>query len=85
MKKEKVIESCYSQLRKVTPLNFDCGKICNGKCCKGDEKTGMILFPGEEEFIDNSKVRIDNSGSIDETRNQISKALERIYEEELYG
>ena len=52
MKKEKVIESCYSQLRKVTPLDFDCGKICNGKCCKGDEKTGMILFPGEEEFID---------------------------------
>lgn len=41
--------------------------------------------PSEEEFIDNSKVRIDNSGSIDETRNQISKALERIYEEELYG
>ena len=54
MKKEKVIESCYSQLRKVTPLNFDCGKICDGKCCKGDEKTGMILFPGEEKFIDES-------------------------------
>jgi hypothetical protein len=54
MKKEKVIESCYSQLRKVTPLDFDCGKICDGKCCKGDEKTGMIIFPGEEKFIDES-------------------------------
>lgn len=52
MKKEKVIESCYSQLRKITPLDFDCGKICNGKCCKGDEKTGMIIFPGEEKFVD---------------------------------
>lgn len=54
MKKEKVIESCYSQLRKVTPLDFDCGKICDSKCCKGDEKTGMIIFPGEEKFIDES-------------------------------
>ena len=52
MKKENVIRSCYSVLRRTTPLDFDCGKICNGKCCKGDEKTGMLLFPGEEELID---------------------------------
>lgn len=52
MKKENVIKSCYSVLRRTTPLNFDCGKICNGKCCKGDEKTGMLLFPGEEKLID---------------------------------
>ncbi len=52
MKKESVIKSCYSVLRKTTPLSFDCGKICNGKCCKGDEKTGMLLFPGEEKLID---------------------------------
>ncbi len=52
MKKEDVIKSCYSVLRKTTPLSFDCGKICNGKCCRGDEKTGMLLFPGEEKLID---------------------------------
>ena len=52
MKKENVLKSCYSVLRRATPLNFDCGKICNGKCCKGDEKTGMLLFPGEEKLID---------------------------------
>ncbi len=52
MKKENVIKSCYSVLRRVTPLDFDCGKICNGKCCKGDDKTGMLLFPGEEKLID---------------------------------
>lgn len=52
MKKENVLKSCYSVLRRTTPLDFDCGKICNGKCCKGDEKTGMLLFPGEEGFID---------------------------------
>ncbi len=52
MKKENVLKSCYSVLRRTTPLDFDCGKICNGKCCKGDEKTGMLLFPGEEKLID---------------------------------
>lgn len=52
MKKEDVIKSCYSLLRSVTPLEFDCGRLCNGKCCKGDEKTGMLLFPGEEALID---------------------------------
>ena len=52
MKKENVINSCYSLLRNVTPLSFDCGKICNGKCCKGDNKTGMVLFPGEETLLD---------------------------------
>ncbi len=64
MKKENVIESCYSLLRNVTPLQFDCGKICNGKCCKGDDKTGMLLFPGEKSLIDNEiNVKIDNSGN----------------------
>lgn len=52
MKKENVLKSCYSVLRRTTPLDFDCGKICNGKCCKGDEKTGMLLFPGEVKLID---------------------------------
>lgn len=52
MKKEIVLNSCYSVLRRTTPLSFDCGKICNGKCCKGDNKTGMLLFPGEEKLID---------------------------------
>lgn len=60
MKKENVIKSCYSVLRKTTPLNIDCGKICNGKCCKGDEKTGMLLFPGEEYLIDTDINVIEN-------------------------
>lgn len=60
MKKENVIKSCYSVLRKATPLNFDCGKICNGKCCEGDDKTGMLLFPGEENLIDPNINIIEN-------------------------
>jgi hypothetical protein len=63
MKKENVINSCYSLLRNVTPLNFDCGKICNGKCCKGDENTGMLLFPGEEKLIDkNIIIKVAENG-----------------------
>lgn len=52
MKKDNVIETCYSLLRNVTPLEFDCGKLCQGRCCKGDTETGMLLFPGEENLID---------------------------------
>ncbi len=60
MKKENVIQSCYSLLRNVTPLKYDCGKICHGKCCKGDGKTGMLLFPGEENLIDPEIVIVKN-------------------------
>ena len=81
MKKENVIKSCYSVLRKTTPLNFDCGKICNGKCCKGDDKTGMLLFPGEEMLIDPdiNVIETDNgdklavcNGSCDRNRRPLS-------------
>ena len=52
MKKEIALKSAYSILRKETPLSFDCGSLCNGKCCEGDKETGMLLFPGEEKLID---------------------------------
>lgn len=60
MKKETLLKTCYSLLRNVTPLDSDCGKICDGKCCKGDNKTGMLLFPGEEGLIDNTMEIIAN-------------------------
>ena len=38
----------YKILENVTPLEIDCGKLCNGACCAvTDEVTGMYLFPGE--------------------------------------
>lgn len=52
MKKENVIKSCYSALGKYTPLEVDCGQLCDGFCCKGGENLGMLLFPGEESLID---------------------------------
>lgn len=35
-------------LRELTPLKTDCGRLCVGACCEGDEQTGMLLFPGED-------------------------------------
>ncbi|MBR6766041.1 MAG: hypothetical protein IKM06_06105 [Clostridia bacterium] len=42
----------YGKIFKIigneTPLKADCGKVCDCACCKGDENTGMLLFPYEE-------------------------------------
>ena len=39
-------------LENLTPLKTDCGRLCAGACCQGDEQTGMLLFPGEETFYE---------------------------------
>lgn len=48
-----LINRAYNLLDRITPLKTDCGRLCAGKCCKGDGETGMFLFPGEEEIIKN--------------------------------
>lgn len=35
----------------VTPIYEDCGSICSAACCKGDNKTGMLLFPNEQTTL----------------------------------
>lgn len=45
------IRKAYELLGRVTPLTYDCGKLCGGKCCKGDGNTGMWLFPYEEDVL----------------------------------
>lgn len=47
MTKETIYEKVNKMLRDVTPLKCDCGQLCGKNCCKGDENTGMLLFPGE--------------------------------------
>lgn len=65
MKKENVIKTCYSVLKGYTPLEFDCGMLCGGRCCHGDENTGMLLFPGEENLIDsNITVKKTDDGTL---------------------
>ena len=39
-------------LETLTPLRTDCGRVCGGACCQGDETTGMLLFPGEDALYE---------------------------------
>lgn len=47
------LNKIYELLADVTPLAFDCGKLCSGRCCKGGDNDGMLLFPGEECLFEN--------------------------------
>ncbi len=50
----KNLKIARDYLERSTPLGkFNCGKLCDGFCCKGDKETGMWLFPHEEEFYVN--------------------------------
>lgn len=50
--KRFLILKAYELLDRNTPLKTDCGRLCGSLCCKGDSKTGMWLFPGEEFFFE---------------------------------
>ena len=54
MKKE--LQFARDILENSTPLGkYDCGLLCGAKCCKGDENTGMWLFPSEEDYYKNKE------------------------------
>lgn len=45
-------QELYRQLDHITPLRFDCGRLCGGACCRSEpEQPGMYLFPGEEAMF----------------------------------
>lgn len=48
---ERKLNRIYKMLENVTPLRADCGRVCDKACCKGDENTGMLLFPFEETTL----------------------------------
>ncbi|MBQ8762892.1 MAG: hypothetical protein IJZ07_02160 [Clostridia bacterium] len=51
----KIILGAYERLYHKTPLGFyNCGRLCDGLCCRGDCK-GMWLYPGEEELFVNKE------------------------------
>lgn len=52
MTAKEFYEPLYKLLENVTPLKKDCGALCDGICCKdGEEESGMLLFPGEEQLF----------------------------------
>ena len=44
-------DTLYGLFRDATPLKADCGAVCGGACCKGDDTVGMLLFPGEPSTL----------------------------------
>lgn len=51
MKSAYIYLQIYKLFDRSTPLPIDCGKYCGGACCKGDDESGMYLFPGEKEVF----------------------------------
>jgi len=46
----------YQKLEELTPLLFDCGRLCGSRCCRSEDDTdGMLLFPGEEKLFANAQ------------------------------
>ena len=59
MHKTVLYKKAYRMLGNITPLKSDCGRLCESRCCKGDDDTGMHLYPGEETMqISNNSLRI---------------------------
>ncbi len=52
----KMYKKIFDIMGDLTPLTVDCGVLCNGACCKGDEQTGMRLFPHEESSLDITEI-----------------------------
>ena len=51
MDKKLLYQKAYRELENSTPLRYDCGLLCQNACCKGDDETGMYVFPGEEVML----------------------------------
>ncbi len=56
---KKMYEKIFKVMGELTPLKADCGKLCGHACCKGDNSTGMRLFPFEETVL---SVKVTESG-----------------------
>ncbi len=57
--KLSLLKQAYVLLDEVTPLKYDCGLICGGKCCgkesiEGSDNPGMLLLPYEENLTNDS-------------------------------
>lgn len=50
--KKRTYKAIYRLLDKVSPVNYDCGTLCDAACCncgKDDEDLGIYLLPGEDK------------------------------------
>ncbi len=51
-----LLREAYELTENVTPKRYDCGRLCDGACCKNasalTSEAGMILLPYEKEFLE---------------------------------
>ena len=50
-KYERLYKKAKNIMEDKTPLKKDCGLLCDKACCKGDDETGMLLFPDESTSL----------------------------------
>ncbi len=55
---EEVYRDIYQSLDEVSPMAFDCGKLCSAACCgctrvpeDQQDDMGIFLLPGEEQML----------------------------------
>ena len=52
--KKRTWKAIYRLLDKVSPVDYDCGKLCGSVCCTYsdtcEEELGSYLYPGEEKL-----------------------------------
>ncbi len=54
-----VLRQALALLTDVTPLDTDCGQVCDGRCCRPSaESSGMLLLPGEEKLLSDEEFTI---------------------------
>ena len=58
---KEIIEKIYENLDEVSPVDYDCGKLCGEICCTYDNEDFknkdliIYLLPGEEQIYENDK------------------------------
>lgn len=55
--KKRTWKAIYRLLDKVSPVDYDCGKLCGAACCTcgdqaGEDELGIYLYPGEDKIHD---------------------------------
>lgn len=55
--KKRTWKAIYRLLDRVSPVDYDCGKLCGAACCtcsddNCEEEMGIYLYPGEDKIHD---------------------------------
>lgn len=54
--RKNTFKAIYRLLDRVSPVDFDCGRLCGSACCtcdngEGEDELGIYLLPGEEKLF----------------------------------